>query len=82
LIKDARGQGVRKGSFQYTARTATLKMSLPITVPAFTIQRQCSSAMQAIVSGFQMIRLGEADVIIAGGVETISSAPYVLKTVR
>ena len=57
-------------------------MSLPITVPAFTIQRQCSSAMQAIVSGFQMIRLGEADVIIAGGVETISSAPYVLKTVR
>jgi acetyl-CoA C-acetyltransferase len=57
-------------------------MSLPITVPAFTIQRQCSSAMQAIVSGFQMIRLGEADVIIAGGVETISSAPYVLKIVR
>jgi acetyl-CoA C-acetyltransferase len=38
--------------------------------------------MQAIVSGFQMIRLGEADVIIAGGVETISSAPYVLKIGR
>ncbi len=57
-------------------------MGLPLSVPAFTVQRQCSSAMQAVASGAQMIKLGEADVVLAGGVETMSSAPYTLKTAR
>lgn len=76
------GHCIQRADEPNTARTATLKMGLPVNVPAFTVQRQCSSGMQAIVSGAQMIKLGEADVVIAGGVETMSSAPYMLKTAR
>ena len=76
------GHCIQRTDEPNTARTAALKMGLPLTVPGFTVQRQCSSAMQAIVSGAQMIKLGEADVVLAGGVETMSSAPYVLKTAR
>jgi len=76
------GHCIQRTDEPNTARTAVIKMGLPMSVPAFTVQRQCSSAMQAIVSGAQMIKLGEADVVIAGGVETMSSAPYLLKTAR
>lgn len=76
------GHCIQRTDEPNTARTAALKMGIPVTVPAFTVQRQCSSAMQAIASGAQMIRLGEADVVLAGGVEMMSSAPYVLKGAR
>jgi len=76
------GHCIQRTDEPNTARTAVIKMGLPMGVPAFTVQRQCSSAMQAMVSGAQMIKLGEADVVIAGGVETMSSAPYLLKTAR
>ncbi len=76
------GHCIQRTDEPNTARTAALKMGLPVSVPGFTVQRQCSSAMQAIASGAQMIKLDEADVIIAGGVETMSSAPYMLKTAR
>jgi acetyl-CoA C-acetyltransferase len=76
------GHCIQRTDEPNTARTAAIKMGLPMSVPAFTVQRQCSSAMQAIASGAQMIRLGEADVVLAGGVETMSSAPYMLKTAR
>lgn len=76
------GHCIQRTDEPNTARTAVIKMGLPMSVPAFTVQRQCSSAMQAMVSGAQMIKLGEADVVIAGGVETMSSAPYMLKTAR
>jgi acetyl-CoA C-acetyltransferase len=76
------GHCIQRTDEPNTARTAALKMGIPVTVPAFTVQRQCSSAMQAIVSGAQMIQLGEADIVLAGGVETMSSAPYTIKTAR
>jgi len=76
------GHCIQRTDEPNTARTAVIKMGLPMSVPAFTVQRQCSSAMQAMVSGAQMIKLGEADVVLAGGVETMSSAPYMLKTAR
>ena len=76
------GHCIQRTDEPNTARTAALKMGIPVTVPAFTVQRQCSSAMQAIVSGAQMIQLGEADIVLAGGVEAMSSAPYMLKTAR
>ncbi|HXZ36090.1 MAG TPA: acetyl-CoA C-acetyltransferase [Thermodesulfobacteriota bacterium] len=76
------GHCIQRTDEPNTARTAAIKMGLPMSVPAFTVQRQCSSAMQAIASGAQMIKLGEADVVMAGGVETMSSAPYLLKTAR
>src|SRR3972149_3891885 len=76
------GHCIQRTDEPNTARTAALKMGIPVSVPAFTVQRQCSSAMQAIVSGAQMIQLGEADIVLAGGVEPMSSAPYMIKTAR
>lgn len=64
------------------ARVVSLKAGLPKETTGFTIQRQCSSAMQAIISGTQEIMLGDAEVVVAGGVESMSSSPYVLKSVR
>ncbi len=64
------------------ARVAALKAGLPMETSAFTIQRQCSSGMQAVVSGFQEIALGDTDIVVAGGTEGMSSAPYLLKNSR
>jgi acetyl-CoA C-acetyltransferase len=76
------GHCIQRTDEPNTARTAALKMGIPVTVPAFTVQRQCSSALQAVVSGAQMIKLGEAEIVLAGGVEAMSSSPYMLKTAR
>jgi acetyl-CoA C-acetyltransferase len=76
------GHCIQRTDEPNTARTAALKMGIPENVPAFTVQRQCASGMQAIISGAQMIRLGEADIVLAGGVETMSSAPFNIKTAR
>ena len=64
------------------ARVISLKADIPVEVPAMTIQRQCASGMQAIVSGMQQIWLGEHDVVLAGGVENMSRVPYLLKDHR
>ncbi|MCB2188295.1 MAG: acetyl-CoA C-acyltransferase, partial [Deltaproteobacteria bacterium] len=65
-----------------TARTAMLKAGIPVDVPAVTIQRQCSSAMQAMAQAATYIRAGEYDVVLAGGVESMSNAPYVVPAAR
>jgi acetyl-CoA C-acetyltransferase len=64
------------------ARTILLKAGLPFTVPGMTIQRQCASGMQAIVSGFQQIQLGESEIVAVGGVENMSRIPFVLYNMR
>ena len=64
------------------ARCIALEAGFPVQTTGFTIQRQCSSAMQSIASAYQEITLGDAEVVIAGGVEAMSSAPYVLKGAR
>jgi len=64
------------------ARCIALECGFPVETTGFTIQRQCSSAMQAIVSAAQEIMLGDTEVAIAGGVESMSAAPYVLKGAR
>jgi acetyl-CoA C-acetyltransferase len=65
-----------------TARTAALMAGLPVHVPAFTVQRQCSSSMQALNSGVQQIRCGDSDIVLVGGVESMSSAPFYLADAR
>jgi len=60
------------------ARVVSLKAGVPVEVPAMTIQRQCASGMQAIVSGMQQIWLGEHDVVLAGGAENMTRVPYAL----
>lgn len=59
------------------ARFASLLAGLPVEVPAYTVNRLCASGMQAVTDAFALIRSGMADVIIAGGVESMSRAPYV-----
>lgn len=64
------------------ARCIALESGFPKETTGFTIQRQCSSAMQAIASAYQEIVLGDTEIVVAGGVESMSSAPYVLKGAR
>ncbi len=64
------------------ARCIALETGFPVQTTGFTIQRQCSSAMQSIASACQEIILGDAEIVVAGGVESMSSAPYVLKGAR
>ena len=64
------------------ARCIALKAGVPHTTPAFTVQRQCASGMQAVISGVQQIQTGESKVVLAGGVENMSRVPYVLKEFR
>ncbi|MCL1832986.1 MAG: acetyl-CoA C-acetyltransferase [Leptospirales bacterium] len=65
-----------------TARTAMLKAGIPIEVPATTIQRQCASGMQATIFASQQIICEDSDFVLAGGAESMSNAPYVLKAAR
>ena len=60
------------------ARMAALLSGLPDTTPGFTVNRLCASGLQAIVSAAQAIRAGEADVVVAGGVESMTRAPWVM----
>ena len=65
-----------------TARTTALAAGIPHQVPAVTIQRQCSSAMEAMSQAANKIRLGDADLILVGGVESMSNAFYCLPAAR
>ena len=60
------------------ARMAVLLAGLPETVPGYTVNRLCASSLQAVASAAQQIRTGEADVVVAGGVESMTRAPYVM----
>ncbi|MEZ5796075.1 MAG: 3-oxoadipyl-CoA thiolase [Paracoccaceae bacterium] len=60
------------------ARMAVLLAGLPVTVPGATINRLCGSGMDAVLAGARAIRSGEADLVIAGGVESMSRAPFVM----
>ncbi|MCB2141082.1 thiolase family protein [bacterium] len=64
------------------ARVASIRAGIPYTVPGVTIQRVCTSAMWAIASGAQAIKAGDAQVILAGGVESMSTVPYTIDAMR
>ncbi len=66
----------------YGARHVGLKAGVPIEVPALTVNRLCGSGIQAAVSGAHMILLNEADVVLTGGVESMSQAPHVIRGLR
>ena len=66
----------------YGARHVALKAGVPIEVPALTVNRLCGSGIQAAVSGAQMIRLDEADIVLTGGIESMSQAPHVMRGLR
>ena len=64
------------------ARVVALNAGLPISTPAYTVQRNCASGIQAVVSAFQNIQCGDGDIYIAGGAESMSSAPFVNRDLR
>ena len=70
------------GDAIYGARHGALKAGLPIEVPALTVNRLCGSGIQSIVSAAQLIELGEASVVLAGGMESLSQAPHVIRGAR
>lgn len=76
------GQVLQAGVGQAPARQAAIKAGLPETVSASTINKVCGSSLKALMLGAAMIRAGDADVIVAGGMENMNLAPYLLKQAR
>ena len=76
------GHVLTAGAGQNTARQAAIKAGLPHAVPAMTLNKVCGSGLKALHLGAQAIRCGDADVIIAGGMENMSQAPYVMPAAR
>ncbi len=76
------GQVIQAGQGQITARQAAVKGGIPMTVHATTINKVCLSGLQTIYLADLMIRAGEADIIIAGGMESMTNAPYLLPGAR
>jgi acetyl-CoA acetyltransferase family protein len=70
------------GDALYGARHVALKAGLPQEVPALTLNRLCGSGMQSIVTAAQMIQLGESKIALAGGMESMSQAPHVIRGAR
>ena len=64
------------------ARVAALMAKIPEEVPAYTVHRQCASGMQAILNGMQQIQCGYSDIVLAGGVESMSTAPFYIRNAR
>mgnify|MGYP001476099911 CR=1 FL=1 len=76
------GQAKQSQDQSNVARLAALRADLPVTVTGYTVHRQCGSGLQAINNADMQIKLGLSDVIIAGGAESMSTAPYYLRNAR
>lgn len=76
------GQTKQSADCPNVARVGALKAGLAEEIPSYTVHRQCGSGMQAIINGFNQIRCGDSDVVIAGGVESMSNAQYYLRDGR
>ncbi len=76
------GNVIQAGLGQNIARQAAIKSGLPVEVPAMTINKVCGSGLRTVALAAQMIKAGDADIVVAGGMENMSQAPYVLKDAR
>ncbi len=76
------GQAKQSADQSNLARMASLRADIPVEVPAYTVHRQCGSGLQSINNAAQQIALGYSDIIIAGGAESMSTAPYYLRNAR
>ena len=73
---------LQAGLGQNVARQSAIKAGLPVSTTAETINVVCGSGLDSVNSAARMIRCGDADVVLAGGMESMSNAPYVLKQAR
>jgi len=76
------GQVIQAGSGQITARQAAVKGGIPMTVPSITINKVCLSGINAIALADQLIRAGEHEIVVAGGMESMTLAPHLLPKSR
>ncbi|MBF5040896.1 acetyl-CoA C-acetyltransferase [Aggregicoccus sp. 17bor-14] len=76
------GNVLQAGVGQAPARQAMIGAGIPNTAPAITINKVCGSGLQAVVMAAQSIALGDADVVVAGGMESMSNAPYISHSMR
>jgi len=76
------GNARQAGNGPNIARQISHRSGIPDTVPAYTVNKACASSLQAIVNGYQSIVLGDADIVVAGGTESMSNTPYLLTKAR
>ncbi len=76
------GQVLQAGAGQITARQAAVNAGIPMTTPAVTINKVCLSGLNAVYLADQMIAAGDADIVVAGGMESMTNAPYLLPGAR
>ncbi|MCY0893956.1 MAG: beta-ketoacyl synthase N-terminal-like domain-containing protein, partial [Acidibacillus sp.] len=76
------GNVLQAGLGQNPARQAAIKAGLPYELPSFTVNKVCGSGLKTIALAAQSIRAGDQDVVIAGGMENMSRAPYLLEGAR
>jgi acetyl-CoA C-acetyltransferase len=76
------GQVLQAGQGQITARQAAVNAGIPMTVPATTVNKVCLSGLNTIFLADQLINAGEADIVVAGGMESMTRAPYLLPNAR
>src|ERR671925_779380 len=72
------GHVIQAGAGQITARQAAVKGGIPMNVPALTVNKVCLSGLDAIALADQLIGYGEFDIVVAGGMESMTNAPYLL----
>src|SRR5687768_18435530 len=76
------GQVLQAGAGQITARQAANDAVIPMSVPALTINKVCLSGLNAIAMADQLIRAGEVEIVVAGGMESMTNAPHLLMKSR
>jgi len=76
------GNVLQAGQGMNPARQAAIYAGLPVSVPAMTVNKVCGSGLKSIMLATQAIRLGDAEIVIAGGMESMSRAPYLLEKAR
>jgi acetyl-CoA C-acetyltransferase len=76
------GNVLMAGSGMNIARQVSIKLGMPIEVPAFTVNMQCASGIQAVILAAQAIKVGDAKVVLCGGTESMSNAPFLLNQAR
>ncbi len=76
------GNVLQGGVGQGPARQAAIKAGIPVHVPAYTVNKVCGSGLKSVMLAAQAIQLGQADVIVAGGMESMSNAPFFVRELR
>lgn len=76
------GNVLQAGLGQNPARQAEIKAGIPVEVPAMTVNMVCGSGLRAVTLAAQAVMLGDADIVVAGGMENMSRAPYILNDAR